>query len=116
MNRQEAIKKLYFECKYNQKEIAETLEISNKYVSKVLLEDSRYKEEKEKRKLLSQNRHRQKTIDYIKNKRKLNMNTESKCIYRQVENYLGEKILAIEHLEIGILLFINIMIRQNHII
>ena len=67
MNRQEAIKKLYFECKYNQKEIAETLEISNKYVSKVLLEDSRYKEEKEKRK---------KTIDYIKNKRKLNMNTE----------------------------------------
>ena len=76
MNRQEAIKKLYFECKYNQKEIAETLEISNKYVSKVLLEDSRYKEEKEKRKLLSQNRHRQKTIDYIKNKRKLNMNTE----------------------------------------
>lgn len=47
MNRQEAIKKLYFECKYNQKEIAETLEISNKYVSKVLLEDSRYKEEKE---------------------------------------------------------------------
>ena len=52
MNRQEAIKKLYFECKYNQKEIAETLEISNKYVSKVLLEDSRYKEEKEKRKLL----------------------------------------------------------------
>ena len=49
MNRQEAIKKLYFECKYNQKEIAETLEISNKYVSKVLLEDSRYKEEKEKK-------------------------------------------------------------------
>ena len=42
MNRQEAIKKLYFECKYNQKKIAETLEISNKYVSKVLLEDSRY--------------------------------------------------------------------------
>ena len=48
MNRQEAIKKLYFECKYNQKEIAETLEISNKYVSKVLLEDSRYKEKKKK--------------------------------------------------------------------
>ena len=76
MNRQEAIKKLYFECKYNQKEISAILGISNKYVSKVLLKDSRYKEEKEKRKLLSQNRHRQKTIDYIKNKRKLNMNTE----------------------------------------
>ena len=32
------------------------------------------KEEKEKRKLLSKNRHRQKTIDYIKNKRKSNRN------------------------------------------
>lgn len=76
MEKQEKIKELYFECKYNQKEISAILGISNKYVSKVLLKDSRYKEEKEKRKLLSQSRHRQKTIDYIKNKRKSNINVE----------------------------------------
>ena len=76
MEKQEKIKELYFEYKYNQKEISEILGISNKYVSKVLLKDSRYKEEKEKRKILSKNRHRQKTIDYIKNKRKSNINTE----------------------------------------
>ena len=48
MEKQEKIKELYFEYKYNQKEISEILGISNKYVSKVLLKDSRYKEEKEK--------------------------------------------------------------------
>ena len=119
MEKQEKIKELYFECKYNQKEISEILGISNKYVSKVLLKDSRYKEEKEKRKLLSQNRHRQKTIDYIKNKRKSNINIEYeklKQMHIQASKELEEKLLVIEHLEIGILLFINIMIRQNHII
>ena len=120
MEKQEKIKELYFEYKYNQKEISEILGISNKYVSKVLLKDSRYKEEKEKRKLLSKNRHRQKTIDYIKNKRKSNINTEYeklKQMHIQASRELsGRKLLVIEHLEIGILLFINIMIRQNHII
>ena len=48
MNGQEAIKNYILNVNIIKKEIAETLEISNKYVSKGLLEDSRYKEEKKK--------------------------------------------------------------------
>lgn len=70
MSKQEEIKKLYFNKGYNQTEIGKILNISNKYVSKVLLMDRRYKEEKERRKTLSKNRHKQKTIDYIQKKRK----------------------------------------------
>lgn len=70
MNRQEKIKEMYFNEKYNQKEIAKKLNVSSQYVSKILLSDDRYKAEKEPRKIISKERHRQSTIDYIKNKRK----------------------------------------------
>lgn len=70
MKNNELIKKLYFEEKYNQTEIAKKLSISNKYVSKVLNNDPKYKEEKEKRKAISKEKHKNKTISYIRNKRK----------------------------------------------
>lgn len=73
MKKQETIKELYFNEEYNQKEIAEKLNVSNKYVSKVLLNDDRYKKEKERRKMLSKKKHKQKTIDYIKKKRTNNI-------------------------------------------
>lgn len=73
MKKQEIIKELYFSEKYNQKCIAEKLNVSNKYVSKVLLNDNRYKEEKERRKMLSKKKHKQRTIDYIKKKRTSNI-------------------------------------------
>lgn len=72
MDKQEKIKELYFKEKYKQKEIAELLNISNKYVSKVLINDYRYKNEKEQRKNLAKAKHRKDTINYIKNKRKSN--------------------------------------------
>lgn len=50
MKKQERIKELYFDEKYSQKEIASMLNLSSQYVSKVLLQDSRYKKEKERRK------------------------------------------------------------------
>ncbi len=70
MNKQEKIKTMYFNKKYKQKEIAEKLKVSNQYVSKTLLKDKRYKAEKERRKIISKERHRQRAIYYIKNKRK----------------------------------------------
>ena len=70
MPKQDKIKELYFDCQYKQIEIAKELNVSTKYISKVLISDSRYKDEKERRKLNSKNIHRQKTIDYIKSKRK----------------------------------------------
>lgn len=72
MDKQEKIKELYFKEKYKQKEIAELLNVSNKYVSKVLIKDYRYKNEKEQRKNLAKAKHRNDTINYIKNKRKSN--------------------------------------------
>lgn len=70
MKKQERIKELYFDEKYKQKDIASLLNLSSQYVSKVLLQDSRYKKEKERRKKISKQKHKQKTVDYIKNKRK----------------------------------------------
>lgn len=69
-NKQEKIKALYFDGNYKQYEIAEMLNTSNKYVSRILLKDSRYKEEKRKRKEISQAEHKKKTIEYMQNKRK----------------------------------------------
>lgn len=74
MKNHDMIKQLYFKEKYNQTEIANKLNISNKYVSKVLNKDSRYKPEKERRKELSKNKHKDKTIEYIKAKRKKEQN------------------------------------------
>lgn len=80
MKNHDMIKQLYFKEKYNQTEIANKLNISNKYVSKVLNKDSRYKPEKERRKELSKNKHKKKTIEYIKAKRKKEQNKIRKGI------------------------------------
>ena len=69
MKKQKRIKELYFDEKYRQKEIASMLNLSSQYVSKVLLQDSRYKKEKERRKKISKQKHTQKTVNYIKKKR-----------------------------------------------
>lgn len=58
MNKQERIKELYFNKKYTQKKIAEILNTSTKYVGRILLNDDRYKNEKEQRKSIAKERHR----------------------------------------------------------
>ena len=70
MKKQDKIKELYFNEKYSQKEIAGILKVSTKYVSKILLLDARYEEEKERRKLLSKQKHKANTINYINRNRK----------------------------------------------
>lgn len=69
MERNEIIVKLYFENRMNQKQIAEQLNISKYIVSRVIIKDSRYCKEKERRKEISQKRHKEKTIQYIKKSR-----------------------------------------------
>lgn len=71
MSKLEEIKELYFNKQYKQKEISDMLNVSKKYVSKILLQDNRYKKEKERRKELSKQKHKEKTINYIKSKRKI---------------------------------------------
>ena len=71
MSNKDKIKHLYFDCKYKQIEIAKELNISTKYISKILLQDSRYIEEKQRRKNISNKKHTQKTKEYIKAKRKM---------------------------------------------
>ena len=70
MSKQELIKQLYFNHNYKQVDIAEELNVSTKYVSKVLLKDERYKEEKERRKNIANLQHRQKAKEYMRKKRK----------------------------------------------
>lgn len=70
MLKQDRVKKLYFDYEYKQIEIAKELNVSSKYVSKILIQDTRYEAEKEKRKQNSKIKHNQKTKEYITNKRK----------------------------------------------
>lgn len=70
MQKKDIIKKLFFDCNYKQIDIAKELDVSTKYISKVLISDNRYKTEKDKRKQISNKRHIEKTKQYIKEKRK----------------------------------------------
>ena len=72
MKKQERRKEINNDEKYRQKEIASMLKHRCQEVSKVLLQDSRYKEEKERRKKASKQKHTQKTVNYIKKKRQAN--------------------------------------------
>lgn len=82
MKKQDKIKELYFNEKYSQKEIAGILKVSTKYVSKILLLDARYEEEKERRKLLSKQKHKANTINYINRNRK---NKKQDDIYQHLQ-------------------------------
>ena len=66
------INELYFEEKKNLTEIAQIIETSVSYISRILRKDQRYKEEKEKRKKdnLIQRRETQKELIYTKRKNK----------------------------------------------
>ena len=70
MNRNEFIIELYFIKKMKQKEIAKELNISKYIVSRVVTKDTRYEEEKEKRKKEYINRHNRKKTESILKKRK----------------------------------------------
>lgn len=72
MEKREEIIKLYFDENYSQKEIVRKLNTSKRYVSKVLLMDSRYNKEKEARKAQNEKKHIENTKEYIKQKRKSN--------------------------------------------
>ena len=56
MERNKIIIELYFKQKMKQKDIAEKLNVSKYIVSRVLKEDVRYKQEKERRKEISRQR------------------------------------------------------------
>ena len=74
MKKSEIIKDLYFNKKYTQKEISKQLDTTKQYISKVLTQDERYKEEKEKRMKLNRIKHIERTKKYIKKERKKDSN------------------------------------------
>lgn len=65
----EKILKLYFIDKKKQINIAKKLKVSKYIVSRTLAKDSRYKEEKEKRKLENKKKNREFTKQYMNKKR-----------------------------------------------
>lgn len=76
------ILKKYFLGKMKQIDIAKELNVSKYKVSRIVTKDSRYKEEKERRKKLNQRKNREETKEYITTKRK---NTKSDTIYEQLK-------------------------------
>ena len=76
MLRRDKIKKLYFDYNYKQIEIAEELNVSTKYISKILRSDSRYNEEKHKRKEENKKNNIEFTKRYMTAKRKENKDTD----------------------------------------
>ena len=94
MNKQELIKELYFEKKYNQKDIAYILNITKQYVSKVLIKDDRYKAEKERRKKINKEKHIEYTKNYMKKIRKYKNDTEyliMKYMHNQASVEMSER-------------------------
>lgn len=70
MSKREKIKELYFDYNCKQIEIAKELNVSTKYISKILRSDSRYNEEKQKRKEENKKNNIEFTKRYITEKRK----------------------------------------------
>lgn len=70
MENKELIIKLYFIDRLTATSIAKELNVSNAYITKIIKQDSRYCEEKEKRKEENKEKHIKKTKKYINFKRK----------------------------------------------
>lgn len=66
------IKKLYFNEKYTQVDIAKEIKVSTNYVSKVLKSDERFKREKEIRKEINKKKHNKQIQNKVEEKRRLN--------------------------------------------
>lgn len=81
MERNKIIIELYFKQKMKQKDIAEKLNVSKYIVSRVLKEDVRYKQEKERRKEISRQRNNKRKAEAVIRKR-----TESKNDYAILKN------------------------------
>lgn len=69
MKNKEKIEELYFKNGYSQKAIADELGVSSQYVNKVIVNNENYLSEKNRRKELNSEKHKQNTIDYIYRKR-----------------------------------------------
>lgn len=74
--------KRYFQNGMKQVEIAKELNISKCKVSRIVTRDARYQEEKERRKLLSKQQHKEKTMDYIKKTRNIKRQNDA---YQQLQ-------------------------------
>ena len=88
----EKILKMYFEDKMKQIEIAKKLNISKYKVSRVVAKDSKYQEEKNNRKLKSQNEHIKRTKEYIREKRKNNNSHNDYEILKQMHNQASREL------------------------
>lgn len=69
MERKQQIIFLYYEKGLIQTEIAEKLNVSKAYITKIIKNDIRYQEEKQKRKSKNKLKNKQETKKYIKKKR-----------------------------------------------
>lgn len=70
MSNKEKIIDLFFNKKLSIVEIAEKLNITKQYVSKIARQDLRYTQERENRKLKNKEKQKKRVKDYIYNKRK----------------------------------------------
>lgn len=69
MNKKQQIIYLYYEKGLVQTKIAQKLNVSKAYITKIIKKDSRYKEEKENRKKKNKEKNKRETKKYISRKR-----------------------------------------------
>lgn len=69
MNMKKQILEMFFQKEMKCKDIAQDLNISTAYITKVIKQDSRYEKEKYKRKELNKEKHNEKTKELIKKQR-----------------------------------------------
>ena len=80
----EEILRLYFEERLKQVDISKKLNISNNAVSKVLKRDNRFIDEKNKRKIISKQKHNKQIQTNVENKRKTKKNNEDYYILKNM--------------------------------
>lgn len=112
--------KMYFEEKMRPVDIAKKLNITKSAITQVLKKDNRYLRIKKERKNINQRKHREKTKNYIRTKRKIAQFEKSAddlilkiCTIKQAENYQNLNDYQIWRIGIGIKVLILIMLKRE---
>lgn len=93
MNKKQQIIYLYYEKGLVQTKIAQKLNVSKAYITKIIKKDSRYKEEKENRKKKNKEKNKRETKKYISKKRQEQKNLDAymKKQHIQASNELSSR-------------------------
>lgn len=112
MNKKETILDLYFNKHLKQKEIANQVETSQQYISKIIKTDERYNEEKSSRKSINAEKRKITQAEYQKNYVRTKKNDKLFMHKMQWNFHITLIIFQIMTVKKLILVFMNMIVRK----